>query len=85
MKVYKIKTQGETDIVACNGEVLDLLKFYTVEYDVPLEDIDEVIEVPQEQWKEMTITFEEPETSSIIVEEYMQGHTWNEIISSTAY
>ena len=84
MRVYKIKTQGETDVVACNGEALDLLKFYLTEIDGLLEDIDEVIEVPQEKWKEMTITFEEPEIGSVTVEEYMQGHTWNEIISSTA-
>lgn len=84
MKIYQIKTQGETDTVACNGEVLDLLKFYTVENDMSLEEIDDIIEIPQEKWKEITITFEEME-EPITLEEYMQGHTWNEVVCSTEY
>jgi len=83
MKVYQIKTQGETDTIACDGEVLDVLKFYISETDCLLEDIEEVVEFPKENWKGMTLFFEEMEP--VTLEEYMKGHTWNEIIASTDY
>lgn len=85
MEVYKIESQGETDHVAVDGDILAAVKFYVCETGCDLDDIESISLFPREQWKDMTITFDEPEFGSVTVEDYMQGHTWNEVIASTNY
>lgn len=84
MKVFEINTQGEKDTVCVDGGVLEAIKFYFYETGCDLSEIDSVVEIPQEQWKTKTIFYDEMK-EPITVDDYMKGHTWNEIIASTAY
>jgi len=47
-------------------------------------EIEFIEEFPQEKWKEVTIVYDE-ENLTQTIEEYMQGHTYNEVICSSAY
>lgn len=84
MEVYKIEAQGETDHVAVNGDILAAIQFYVCETGCDLEDIDSISLFPQENWKTFKIHYEEMD-EEWTMDEYMQGHTWNEVITSTNY
>lgn len=84
MNVFEINTQGERDTVCVDGGILEALKFYCAEVGGELREIDSILEIPQEKWKTKTIFYDDMK-EPITVEDYMKGHTWNEIIASTAY
>lgn len=84
MEVYKIESQGETDHVAVDGDILAAVKFYVCETGCDLDDIESISLFPRENWKTFEIRYEETD-EKWSMEDYMQGHTWNEVIASTNY
>jgi len=84
VKVYKIKEQGETTYIAFDGDKNESLEWYIRETSCDENDIDSIKKFPQEKWKEVTIVYDE-ENLTQTIEEYMQGHAYNEVICSSAY
>lgn len=84
MKVYKIKEQEETTYIAFDGNKVEALEWYVNESMCDESEIESIEEFPQEKWKEVTINYDE-ENLTQTIEEYMQGHTYNEVICSSAY
>lgn len=84
MKVFEIKTQGEIDWLAFDGEIREAIAFYIDEYDND-EDIDSISVLPREKWKTIRLALEDEQETAITIEEYMEDQKYNEIIGSTVY
>lgn len=84
MKVYIIKSQGETDYLSFDGDIIEALQFYLEESGCESEDIDSVSLFAREKWKDVTITYDINDLK-MTIEELMQESNSNEILCSTAY
>lgn len=84
MKVFEIKTQGETDWLAFDGEIREAIAFYIDEYDND-ENIDSISVLPREKWKTVEVHLEDEPGIAVTLEKYMKDQEFNEIIASTVY
>jgi len=88
MKIFKIKSNGETDWVTAD-DLLSCLKFYLNEVgSAYIDEIDSIDEVPESEWDNNAIRFEdetENGTFYMTFREYVTPSIEPMIISSTAY
>ena len=66
MKVYVKKSQGETDHLSCNGDIIEALQFYLEETGCESEDIDSISLFAREKWKDVTITYDVDDLKMIV-------------------
>jgi len=85
MKVFEIKEQGETTHICFDGNENEAKEWYVEETMCDENEIDSVVEIPQEKWKEIKVTFQEEDGFTTTVEELMKGNKYPEILCSTAY
>lgn len=86
--IYRIETEGEIEWIYAEGDLLNVLKWYTDNHDLFLNDIDSITLLPREEWKNKNIRIEDPDGGEDIVqtfEEYCKGMKSNEMIASTVW
>lgn len=92
LKIFEFQwtSQGEKEWV-CAHTIVEALKFYlslTSMDMVDLEDDDNIIELPKEEWSKMTIRHTDPEEGepeTETFEEFMRGRIRPDIIAGTMY
>lgn len=87
-KIHRIESEDEIDWVYAQGSLLDVLKWYTEEISVDLNDLDSITVLPRKEWKNGKIVIEDPEGEEDIVEtfeQYCNGSKSNEIIASSRW
>lgn len=86
--IYRIESEDEIDWIHAEGNLLEVLKWYTDEYVVNLKDIDIITLLPKEEWKNRNVVIQDPDGEEDIVEtffEYCQGMNYNEVIASSRW
>lgn len=86
--IYRIESEDEIDWIHAEGNLLEVLKWYTDEYVVNLKDIDTITLLPKEEWKNRNVVIQDPDGEEDIVEtffEYCQGMNCNEVIASSRW
>lgn len=85
--IYRIETEGEIKYIYAKGDLLEVLKWYTKEFCLDLEDIDSITLLPREKWSEKILSIPTPEDEIIeqTFEEYVRNSNSNEVISSTQW
>lgn len=86
--IYRIEAEDEIDWVHAEGNLLEVLKWYTEEYVVSLIDIDNITLLPKEEWKNRNVVMEVSDGEEGIVEtfeQYCAGMNCNEVIASSRW
>lgn len=84
MEIYRIDVKNESDWV-CAIDVLGALITYTQITELLLCEIDDIVNIPDSEWDNLTIINPDDGSVEQTFKEYMDTAVTSEIISTTAY
>ena len=87
MKIYELQISGEKEWIAAETTIQAII-IYSKTTGNSLEDFeeeDEIIEIPESKWNNLTIKFPDEDRKETTFSEYMEDVVTPEYIASTVY